>query len=314
MSEPLLSIRGVSKYFGGVHALEDVSVDGARTYVIANPGEWSRDAEADLMAQAAALPAGSEERALLEAQLDQYRAIRGFDRPRRDYDALELTVSRRFSKAIFAQASYTYSKNRGNYPGLVSYDNGQVDPNISSQYDLIELLANRDGPLPLDRPHYVKVDAYYTFDLKRAGAATAGIRMRALSGTPVDVLGRHALYGVGESFLLPRGSLRRTDFEQSVDLHVDYGRSLGKGVTLQVFADVFNVLNDQGTFSVDENYTYLSSANPIVGGTYEDLIYAKETGTDGKETSTPLTRNPNFGRVAGRYAPLSARLGARITF
>ena len=45
-------------------------------------------------------------------------------------------------------ASYTYSRTVGNYPGLFQASNGQLDPNISTQYDLRELLVNRDGPLP----------------------------------------------------------------------------------------------------------------------------------------------------------------------
>src|SRR5678815_4237836 len=112
---------------------------------------------------------------------------------RRDYNALQLTVSRR-SKQLILQGSYTYSRVTGNYPGLISYDNGQVDPNISSQYDLIELLANRQGALPQDRPHYIKLDGYYVFDFKKAGRATLGWRARALSGVPRNVLAGHPLY------------------------------------------------------------------------------------------------------------------------
>ena len=296
--------------------IEDVSTDGAQTYIIANPGEWGDDEEAALQAEIdRATAAGDTAEAMrLQNELEQYRGIRVFDKPRRDYNALQFTVTRRFSKALYMQGSYTFSRTEGNFPGLYSPDNGQVDPNISSQYDLIELLANRDGPLPQDRPHYVKLDGYYTFDFKKAGQATAGIRFRALSGVPVDVLGRHYRYGIGESFILPRGELRRTDFETGLDVHFDYGRELGRGMKIEIFTDLFNVFNDQGTFSVDEDYTYISNVNPISGGTYEDLIWAKETDDEGNETSSAITRNPNFGNVAGRYSPFSARFGVRLTF
>src|SRR6185436_14801059 len=100
-------------------------------------------------------------KARLEGQLAMYKGIRLFDRPTRDYSSVEVSVARRLSKGLFARASYTFSSNRGNFPGSVSYDNGQIDPNISSQYDLIELLANRNGKLPQDRPHSVKVDGFY---------------------------------------------------------------------------------------------------------------------------------------------------------
>jgi hypothetical protein len=307
-----LSLSFQNRRLGRV--IEDVSVDGAATYVIANPGEWSSAAEADLEAEIARATDDAE-RNRLQNELAQYQAIRGFDTPRRDYSALQVEVQRRFSKSLYLQGSYTYSRTEGNFPGLVSYDNGQVDPNISSQYDLIELLANRNGPLPQDRPHYVKLDGYYTFDFKKAGEMTTGIRFRALSGTPVNVLGRHYRYGTSESFLLPRGSLRRNDFETGIDLHVDYARELARGMKASLYADVFNLLNDQGTFSVDDDYTYRSNVNPIVGGTYEDLIFAKEQAlTTGAETNTPIKRNPNFGRIAGRYGPLSVRFGFKLTF
>jgi hypothetical protein len=293
--------------------IEDVSLDGGQTYVIANPGEFSTSAESDLETRIMA-SSDDAERSRLTRELEAYRGIRVFDKPRRDYQALQFTAARRFNKRMYFQGSYTYARTRGNYPGLISYDNGQLDPNISSQYDLIELLANRDGALPQDRPHYVKLDGYYTFDLHRAGSATVGARFRALSGTPVNVLGAHYKYGPGESFLLPRGSFGRTDFEYGFDLHVGYERPLMYGMSLSVFADVFNVLDHQGTLSVDEEYTYVSNVNPIVGGTYDDLIWAKGVGTGGGETSVPIQRNPNFGHVNARYAPASARFGMRLTF
>ncbi|HVV82598.1 MAG TPA: TonB-dependent receptor [Kofleriaceae bacterium] len=296
--------------------IEDVSTDGAATYIIANPGEWSDGEQAKLQKQIddATAAGDSAEAQRLTKLMRLFTGIRMFDPPSRRYDALQFTVTRRFSKSFYMQGSYTYSRTVGNYPGLISYDNGQVDPNISSQYDLIELLSNREGPLPQDRPHYIKLDGYYTFDFKKAGRATLGWRARALSGVPRNALAGHPLYGIGESFLLPRGEIGRTNFETSLDLHAGYARQLAKGMELELFADVFNVLDDQGTFSVDEDYTYQSDANPIVGGTYEDVVFAKALDMNGFETPDPVIRNPNFGNTAGRYAPLSARFGARLTF
>ncbi len=296
--------------------IEDVSTDGAATYIIANPGAGSEDEEDKRQGQLDAARAANDTAKVnrLERLMRLYQGIRLFDTPTRDYNALQFTATRRFSKALYMQASYTYSRTTGNYPGLISYDNGQVDPNISSQYDLIELLANRQGALPQDRPHYIKLDGYYQMDLKKAGRMTLGWRARALSGVPVDALASHPRYGIGESFLLPRGTLDRTNFETALDLHVGFARSLTKGMELELFGDVFNVLNDQGTFSVDEDYTFRSDANPIVGGTYEDVVFAKSLDGSGFETPDTILRNPNFRNVAGRYAPLSMQFGARLTF
>ena len=82
---------------------------------------------------------------------------------------------------------------------------------------------------------------------------------------------------------------------------------------LEVYFDLFNVFNAQTQSSVDEEYTR-DYVNPIVGGTYQDLIWAKAVGNTGGETSTPIIRNPNFGNVAGRYSPLMVRVGFKLTF
>jgi outer membrane receptor protein involved in Fe transport len=326
--------------------IEDVSTDGAGTYIISNPGEWSRgdergfqariDRVADQLAQLDPLDPSTDQqrqelaaqRMNLERQLGLFRGIRTFDKPRRDYNALVLTVTRRFSKKLYVQASYTYSRTEGNYPGLYSPDNDQTDPNISSQYDLIELLANRVGPLPYDRPHFIKVDGYYSIDLEKQGELTIGGRVRALSGVPINALAGHSLYGPNESFLLPRGRLGRTDFDHGVDLHVGYSRPVSKKMKLEFWLDLYNLYDHQGSAGVDDSYAPqfrlsgpggLSSgveqnANPISGGTYKDLIFAKRIDAEGVETADPIGKNPNFRNTDQRHAPGYALFGARLTF
>jgi outer membrane receptor protein involved in Fe transport len=305
--------------------IEDVSTDGASTYIIANPGEWSA-AEEEALQDRINRTDDPATKGRLMSQLRLFQGIRIFDKPRRDYNALQFTLTRRFSKQLYVQGSYTYSRTLGNYPGLVSYDNGQIDPNISSQYDLIELLGNRIGPLRTDRPHYIKIDGYYNWDFKKAGQLTTGIRYRALSGIPTNALAAHYLYGGAESMLLPRGQLGRTEFDHGLDLHVGYGRKLGKGMELEVFADVYNVYNRQGTFDVDDVYAPQFSiqqnggggteqnANPVSGGTYDDLIWVKTIDRNGVESATPIGRNPNFHNTTQRYGPAYGRLGLRLTF
>jgi len=319
-----LGVSFQDRRFGRV--IEDVSTDNANTYVVANPGEWSAEEEAKLQHRIddATDPAM---KARLMRQLTQFQGIRIFDKPRRDYDALQFTMTRRFSKHLYTQASYTYSRTRGNYPGLINLDDNVVLPNNSTQYDLIELLANRIGPLPQDRPHYIKVDAFYQWDLKKYGDLTTGIRARALSGTPKNALAPHYLYGEDESFLLPRGSMGRSSFEHELDVHVGYGRKLPRNMHGEFFLDVYNVFDNQGTAAVDQSYATIvrqgtagstsgtiQSANPVSGGTYEDLIWVKVIDRQGTESAVPIGRNPNFGNTTARYAPLYARLGVRVTF
>ncbi|MGE3765809.1 MAG: carboxypeptidase regulatory-like domain-containing protein [Kofleriaceae bacterium] len=306
--------------------IEDVSLDNANTYVVSNPGEWSAEEERKFQEKIDA-EQDPERKGRLQAQLKMFQGIRIFDKPVRNYDALQLTMTRRFSNKAYMQGSYTYSRSVGNYPGLISYDDQIVLPNNSTQYDLIELLSNKFGALPQDRPHYIKLDAYYTADLKKHGDVTMGIRFRALSGAPVNALAPHYLYGSNQSFLLPRGSLERADFEHGLDVHLGYGRKLPRNMHAELFLDLYNVYDNQGTASVDQTYAprvkpgangmgaaSIQAANPVSGGTFEDLIWVKTIDTNGNESSVPIGRNPNFRNTSGRYAPLFARVGFRLTF
>ncbi|HEU5061463.1 MAG TPA: TonB-dependent receptor [Kofleriaceae bacterium] len=306
--------------------LEDVSVDSAATYILANPGEFPESEEEALEQEIADLMAAGEtaEASRKQGQLEQFRGIRQFDKPRRDYHAIELTTQKRFSRNFFMQGSYTYSRVTGNFPGLFSADNGQVDPNITSQYDLIELLANRDGPLPQDRPHYFKLDGYYIWKLddlfgdggEEMGEILTGGRFRAFSGVVQDALARHYLYGFDESFLLPRGEMGRNDVAWGLDAKIGYGRKLGHGMKLDIYTDLYSVeylFLTEHVAAVDETYTF-DNANPVVGGNYSDLIWVKEQDTTGIETSTPISRNRNFQNVSSRYNPFFVQIGARLSF
>jgi len=298
--------------------LEDLSTDNADTYVLANPGSWPKEEEEKLL-EKIDKETDLSEIARLNNALRQFRGIRDFDAPRRDYNAVTATAAKQFSRAIGVKASYTYSATEGNYQGLFSSDNGQVDPNITSLFDLPELMANRDGPLPQDRPHLFKFDGYYSLDLEDAGTISTGLSFRAISGAPMNVTGAHYLYQQDETMLLPRGSIGRVDFDLNASAKIGYLRDLGHGMRFEGFIDVFNLnafgfFGGQGTAAVDGSYTR-SNVNPVVGGSYEDLVFLKEfDGGNGAETGRPTQRNRNFGNARELYAAPSARLTARLSF
>ena len=308
--------------------IEDVSSDGANTYVIANPGTVNQGAVDDLRAEAeAAAAAGDMDRAnQLNFQADQFANVGIFDEPIRRYNAVVLKADKRFSKNFFLQASYTYSQLEGNFPGLFSPETGQLDPNLTSMFDLPELMANRFGRLAADRPHLIKLDGYYSVPVKDVGRFTVGGRIRGTSGLAVNTLGAHSLYGFDESYILPRGSdinfiafngdersHSRTPFTTRFDTHLAYKRTLTEGVGLEAFVDIFNLFNQQPETFVDETYTF-DDVNPIVGGDAEDLQHLKVLGGDGLSTASTPSLNSNFGNTVARQAPLSMRLGVRLTF
>jgi outer membrane receptor protein involved in Fe transport len=287
--------------------IEDVSTDGGSTYIIANPGDVDEAAVADLRERA--METSDEiEAATLNYQADLFEGVGGFDKPKRSYNALQVTAERRFTKSFFLSAAYTYSETRGNFPGLFSPETGQLDPNLTSMYDLPELMANRYGSLPADRPHLLKLDGYYRLVVDDVGFFTLGASIRGQSGLPRNTLGAHASYGLGESYILERGQAGRTDLTSRFDTHLAYARPLTNSMRVEAFVDLFNVFNQQGELEVDEQYTF-DAVNPIVGGDSEDLDHLKALGENRKPDP-----NPNYGNVSDRQAPLSARFGVRLIF
>ena len=188
------------------------------------------------------------------------------------------------------QGSYTYSRTTGNFPGLFSPDNGQVDPNISSQYDLIELLANRDGPLPQDRPHYFKLDGYYTFDLKKAGEITTGVRFRALSGIPIDALGAHYLYGSRRVVPPAARRARPHRLRLGLDLHVGTRASSARTWSSSLLRRVQRLQHARARRGGRRDL-HPRRVNPIVGGEYETSSSSSARARRQARPGAPVTRN-----------------------
>jgi hypothetical protein len=309
-----LKVGATFVYRNMPRVIEDLSTDGGETFfLIGNPGEDYGDEVAKLRAQAqqqrdAGMTAQAD---FTDLRADLFDGIKDFDKPSRRYTAIEVNATQRFSKNLFVQAAYTYSKLKGNFAGLFSPETNQDDPNITSLYDLPELVANRYGELPFDRPHGVKVDGYYQLKAGEIGEFVFGTSLRASSGAPSNYLGAHPAYGNGESYILPRGAGDRQPFTSRVDIKLQYGHELSKGTRLDAFVDIFNLFNLQPSVDVDENYT-VDDVNPIVGGDTGDLAHLKSTVAG--NNATTVTKNPNYGNPTDRQAPLSMRFGVRLTF
>ncbi len=268
-----------------VSAIEDMSRDEAASYFIGNPGSG---------------------------------IARDFPAAQRDYDGVNVLFTKTFGDRWLAQVSYTLSFLRGNLSGLYRPETGQLDPNITSEFDLMSLTVNRTGPLPGDRTHEIKAYAArdFRFDEFFPGpgdmALHLGLGYTGRSGAPTSFLGAHPIYGAGEVHILPRGSGDRLPWTNSVDARVQYSVDLARGTALAVTMDVFNIFNFQEPIAVDEDYTFFQ-VDPIVGG-------KPVRGPDGKLVPDPAsirgdgTVNPNFGRATAFQAPLTFRFGASVTF
>lgn len=249
-------------------------------------------------------------------QVDGFEPV-SFEDPKHDYDAVELTMDKRFSNRWQVFGSYRWSRLFGTYEGFFREDNGQSDPGLTSLYDFptndpnftaiggaefgyrgdIRFLgALGEGPLPLDRPHQFKMSGNYTFD----AGLSVGLGLNLSSGKPLTALAGLAPYGNdseipetprGDGIETIDGFKERTPVEAQVDLQAAYStRVLGRQLTL--LADAFNV------FNIRRVMDYNAGTESIAG-----------------------TLNPDFGtptslNVAGqRYqAPFTLRLGARFAW
>jgi hypothetical protein len=268
--------------------IEDMSRDNGNTYFLGNPSQgFAKD----------------------------------FPKPERNYDAVTLYLNRTFADGWLAQASYTWSRLYGNYPGLFRPETNQLDPNILSDFDLIELLENRTGLLPFDRTHAVKLFGAREFNVTNAVSTSIGLSYRGNSGTPINYYGAHPDYGQDEAFVLQRGTAGRTPWVNIIDSNIGLNYRVAKNQVVSVTLDVFNLFNFQTATRVDESYTF-ESILPLKGGTPADLPTATSPGRIRLNTGNPedeeyLTAekvNPNFRQPNQYQAPRQFRFGVRYTF
>jgi hypothetical protein len=239
-----------------------------------------------------------------------------FEDPVHRYNAIEVTVDRRLANRWAMQASYRYSRLRGTYEGFYRDDNGQSDPGISSLFDFPTndpsytaigvpqfgyrgdvryLGALGDGPLPLDRPHQVKVYGSYgfPFGLTLGGGAvlSSGKPLTALAANPVyDSPGEIPESVRGGGYQTFDGLNTRTRIQSTLALHADYELKLAGPQRIVLLADVFNLFNQQRPLDYDPN----------------------------TQTSFPVL-NPDFGQpsrfnLAQYQTPTQIRLGIRYLF
>ncbi len=268
----VFGVRGI--YRAQDNVIEDGSFDDGAHYFLFNPG---RNYEGSTEQKACNDP-----------------TIGCFGRARRYYRALEFTATKRFSNNWQLISSYVYSSLIGNYEGLFRNDNGQSDPNITSLFDLVSLLANGYGRLPNDRPHQFKFDGSYRWPFKLTTSAS----FRASSGIPFDALVPHEVYGNNEGFEVQRGTAinpvtgdNRTPKVFNWDLGLAYPITVGEGKELRLQLDWFNVTNRQSAIRQDTTLRINSGASGV-----------------------PPVDNPFFGQGMIFQFPSALRIGAKFKF
>jgi hypothetical protein len=291
-----VGVQYTKRYMNSV--IEDMSRDDGSTYFIGNPGNG---------------------------------IATDFPTAERDYDAVTLYFNKAFSNQWLAQASYTVSYLRGNWAGLFRPEDGQLDPNINSDFDLVSLLPNRTGSLPGDRTHQLKIFGAKDFSVTKWMNINLGLTFRSRSGEPSSFLGGHLLYGDDQAFILQRGTGERLPWVHGFDSHVGFAFRLSKESELSVGIDVFNLFNFQAETRRDETYTR-AAVLPIVdekgkSGTTKDLPTRDADGNFQCDPATcklrysetggtfdPVDINPNYGNPLAFQSPRQFRFSAKVSF
>ena len=112
----------------------------------------------------------------------------------RNYDGVELRLTKRFSKQWFGMFSYTWSRLWGNYDGLTATDIsdsvGRNGANTDRAFDEPFMQFNAhgqlmNGPLGTDRPNAFKANVFYNPKWKFLNPVI-GLFEQAASGTPLS--------------------------------------------------------------------------------------------------------------------------------
>jgi outer membrane receptor protein involved in Fe transport len=241
-----------------------------------------------------------------------------FEDPKHVYDAVEFTFDRRFANNWSLMANYRWSRLFGTFEGFYREDNGQSDPGITSLYDFptndpsfteiggtqfgylgdIRFLgALGEGPLPLDRPHQVKVYGNYVFPM----GLSLGAGLNVSSGRPLTALAALSAYDNdseipltprGEGFETIDGFRERTPFETQLDVQASYALTIA-GRRLTLLADMFNVFNLRRVTD------------------YNAAIEYPSFGVPNPDFGTPTSAN-----ISGQQyqTPFQVRLGARFAW
>ncbi len=306
-------------------AIEDLSLDYGRTYIIANPGGTYHvtpdpNDKAWFSGDARCVPGdpttyafcGTGERlgcrpgaecAITNRDLVA-AGFSGFPSPKRDFNGVELNLRKNFSQRYEVNASYLYSTTKGNYRGRFINDVEERDPHPTEAFDFPILTYNADGYLPQDRRHQLKVfgSAQLPQNFRVGGTYSW------LSGTPLsattDPDNFNNPFAYGAIQLLPQGTAGRTPGLQTFDLQISHDWKLSERVQSVLFLDVFNVFNRQVPTRFEQQFLQAGSADTLSCGSVPGFCgYSDAVTFGGEPTKEYLDQLPGAGNHNGQADP-----------
>ena len=209
----------------------------------------------------------------------------------RNYDGVELRLTKATSHGWAGMFSYTYSSLWGNYTGLTTTDQidggtvGRDSPDTTRAFDepFYYFGANgksNDGPLPTDRPNTFKGNLYYQLPWK-GGITTFGLFQSAYQGTPLSAYADLGLACCAEpiesTYIFGRGKMApitvdpsgnvtvgtpysaRTPWFTQTDFNIGHSIKVNKNNEHQVLSFQATFINLLNQHSVVNEYTGFSS-------------------------------------------------------
>ena len=226
---------------------------------------------------------------------------------KREYYAVNFSLDKRLSENWMGGFSFTWSSLRGNYSGLASSDEedingyGRTDPNVARFWDswfLPYTQASKpiDGPLGTDRPLYFKAYGSYTFPF----GLTVGTVASAYSGVPTSI--EVTMGGMQGFYPLGRGTEKRSPFIFAANLYAEYPIRLGR-TRLTLSLNVDNVTNNgaaQRLFPLyNQDDPALTEAEILAHFDYRNIVQDLD---------------PRFLKEYLFMNPISARFGIKFGF
>ncbi len=298
-----------------------ISASGSEVYITGNPG-----------------------RGLHREFLEQFGYAEPFASARRDYNAIEVQLDRRFANNYYFNLNYTYSRLRGNYSGLANSDEaGRSDPGVNRSFDLPHIgfaaAGGSDyGPLATDRPHVFNAYGGYVLDWKGSSNETEFSAFQTFqSGTPQSTL----VSFIVPIFLNGRGDMGRTPMFSQTDFSVSHRYKFGRDnrFGLEAMLNIINLWDQKtvtGFYTTQSNkslYSFLPSygygcasgdypclLNRFNSGALYNQIVANMT-TNSAPTSGSNPTPVNLNAIDARYGmdntwqgPRGVRFGFRFTF
>jgi Carboxypeptidase regulatory-like domain len=215
----------------------------------------------------------------------------------RDYDGVELRLTKSATKHLAGMVSYTYSRLWGNYAGLTSSfqgdgGGGRNSPNNSRAFDEPQFSWNANGGsssglLPTDRPNTFKGYVYYDLGWLHKFTTTFGIFQTAYQGSPET-----SYLDVG--FAFPGGfptypynidkwvnvtqnpttgqitvgnpETKRTPWFNQTDFNIQQSYKITESKVLSFSATLTNLLNERSVTAVGEQIDSTTATNFIAPG------------------------------------------------